>query len=54
MYSLLLLLHHFGARVTSIAAPLQPPTTNKFGFKYIGLVQFQLKYILVGARVKYM
>ena len=24
MYSLLLLLHHFGARVTSIAAPLQP------------------------------
>ena len=51
MYSLLLLLHHFGARVTSIAAPLQPPTTNKFGFKYIGLVQFQLKYILVGARV---
>ena len=24
---------------------LQPPTTNKFGFKYIGLVQFQLKYM---------
>ena len=37
-------------------APLQPPTTNKFGFKYIGLVQvvqcLAAVRIVYGARVR--